>query len=778
MEDFALYLLKSAAWLTGFTIVYYLFLRKERFFILKRVFLVTGILISVLFPLITLNYTVELPARTPVFMEPVTFSDQLYAVPQQTESEFNYLYILAGLYLAGIILMITRHLSQLIKLLNAIRKSKKENLGTAMLIRNSEFTSSFSFFNYVFVNPSVSGDEVQEIMNHELVHVNQKHWFDLVLGEFLRVLQWTNPFAWIYARFIRLNHEYLADEVALQRSADPALYKAALLNQLFRSPVISISNPFNYSITKTRFDMMKKIVSSPYRKLKVLTILPVFAIILYAFARPEYTYAPAADAENGFLEITGSNPIKEQTATLVQPPEISGNTMDETDLNSAESLAATQDRTILQDTIKGLVVIDGIEMPRETLREISPDAIESITVLKEISAVKEYGEKGRNGVIIIKLKQQSVKGIVRDQSGKPLEGVQVTSTGTLGNAFMVTTDKEGLFNFERVQVDARLLFMKEGYKRLSLTPDLTKTMEVTMEPGGSSSSVFTPLQADPLVAIDGVITDKQFREIRKELGHSFGTMQMLQGKAATDKYGEQAATRPVADILTRKKALEMGLNPPYPRIDPEDFPTFMGKKFASYTDWAYERIRYPEEARAGMLEGWVFVNFTVENDGSISNITAQGDGDQILKEEVLRVVKSMPKFEPPKNPEATGTLPANVSVKFVDGKIETNSPYVVVEEMPMFPGGDAALLEYIKENAKYPEHLKAAKTGGRVIVRFIVNTKGGTEGISVLKGVHPELDAEAIRVVSTLKDFKPGTLEQKPVNVWYMVPITFTPPEE
>jgi TonB family protein len=101
-------------------------------------------------------------------------------------------------------------------------------------------------------------------------------------------------------------------------------------------------------------------------------------------------------------------------------------------------------------------------------------------------------------------------------------------------------------------------------------------------------------------------------------------------------------------------------------------------------------------------------------------------------------------------------------------------PFVVVEEMPMFPGGEVALLKYIADNTQYPVAAKEQNIQGRVIVRFCVTAEGGTSQISVLKGVAPELDAEAMRVVETLPAFKPGKQGGKPVPVWYMVPITFT----
>jgi TonB family protein len=101
-------------------------------------------------------------------------------------------------------------------------------------------------------------------------------------------------------------------------------------------------------------------------------------------------------------------------------------------------------------------------------------------------------------------------------------------------------------------------------------------------------------------------------------------------------------------------------------------------------------------------------------------------------------------------------------------------PYVVVEQMPMFPGGDAALLKYITANTKYPETAKEKNIQGKVIIRFCIKPDGGVSMASVLKGVSPELDEEAMRVVNSLPAFRPGTQGGKAVPVWYMVPIAFS----
>jgi len=102
-----------------------------------------------------------------------------------------------------------------------------------------------------------------------------------------------------------------------------------------------------------------------------------------------------------------------------------------------------------------------------------------------------------------------------------------------------------------------------------------------------------------------------------------------------------------------------------------------------------------------------------------------------------------------------------------------DEPFYVVEEMPMFPGGDAEIQKYIGDNVIYPEVAKENNIQGRVIVKFCVTPTGGVDQVSILKGVDTELDAEVVRVVKTLPKFKPGKQGGKPVPVWYTIPINF-----
>ncbi|MBE0678118.1 MAG: M56 family metallopeptidase, partial [Bacteroidales bacterium] len=295
MESIAFYLLKSASWLAGFTLVYLLFLRKERFFKLKRAYLVAGVVISLLLPLISVHYRVDLPA--PVVQETQVGTMAQVIQPQAAAEQHEQkspLSLFLLVYAGGIVLFLFRTLLHVLSLYRALSTGSVRRTGDAVMVKTEKYTSAFSFFNYVFINPSVSEQEVREIMNHEMVHLKQKHWFDLLLVEMMSLIQWMNPFVWIYSALVRQNHENLADEEALQSTSDPAGYRAALLNQVFNARLISLSNSFNFSFYTNRFEMMKKIIYSPYRKLKLLLVLPVFAIMFYAFSAPEYIYAESA----------------------------------------------------------------------------------------------------------------------------------------------------------------------------------------------------------------------------------------------------------------------------------------------------------------------------------------------------------------------------------------------------------------------------------------------------------------------------------------------------
>ena len=110
--------------------------------------------------------------------------------------------------------------------------------------------------------------------------------------------------------------------------------------------------------------------------------------------------------------------------------------------------------------------------------------------------------------------------------------------------------------------------------------------------------------------------------------------------------------------------------------------------------------------------------------------------------------------------------------------VEEKKPVVeeifrAVEQMPMFPGGDAALMKYLSSHIQYPTMAMENNIQGRVIVQFVVTRTGKIGEVKVVRSVDPDLDAEAVRVCKSLPDFIPGKMNGQAVNVWYTLPVTF-----
>lgn len=190
-------------------------------------------------------------------------------------------------------------------------------------------------------------------------------------------------------------------------------------------------------------------------------------------------------------------------------------------------------------------------------------------------------------------------------------------------------------------------------------------------------------------------------------------------------------------------------------------------------------VKYPLKAAQDSVEGKVIVQFTVKKTGKIENVKVLRSVREDLDNEAVRVIKMMPDFHPGKqNGEAVDMLyTVPVSFKLFDNM----EPLTVSEgsdvpdgfEPPMFPGGERALMEFLKENVKYPPMAAKRKTQGKVVMTFVVDKTGKVTEIKVAKSVDIYLDTEAMRVCKLLPNFIPARQNGEPVSVWFTLPITF-----
>lgn len=238
----------------------------------------------------------------------------------------------------------------------------------------------------------------------------------------------------------------------------------------------------------------------------------------------------------------------------------------------------------------------------------------------------------------------------------------------------------------------------------------------------------------------------------------------------------------------------------------EVMPEFPNGGMPGLMKYLGKNVKYPIEAHANNIEGRVVVHFIVNKDGSISNVGLTRSVDPLLDKEAIRVISDMPKWKPgmqrgkavrvkytvpvmfrlqgPKNAEpyqaVVGTAKdgnleevvavakATTPISRTEGKV-----YEKVENMPEFPGGVQGLMQYISSNLKYPAAAQKAGVQGKVIVSMIVDKEGNITDPKIIKGITPLLDAEAIRIISDMPQWKPGTDKGEKVNVQYTIPLVF-----
>lgn len=523
MGTFLVYILKSAVCLAMFYLFYRLLLSKETFHRFNRMALLGVMLLSCLLPLV--KVTVE--QASPVNAQVMSMEDLLLmyqwnseAVVEEGSRPFHWQEGLVLVYFVGLFFVIVRHLWSLGRMLYLIRHSRCERLDNGIrLVVHRRKLAPFSWMRYIVISETDLKESGHHILVHEMAHIHHRHSWDLLLTEACAWLQWFNPAIWLLKQELQNIHEYEADEEVLRQGINAKEYQMLLIKKAVGARLYSIANSFNHSSLKKRITMMIRKKSNPWARAKYLYVLPLAAVTVAAFARPEI-----------------SKPL---------------------------------------------------------------DEISSVKV-NDLSAVLEtYADKNvSNPAEKTKLKMKVV-----DEEGKPIIAATVlvanTTNGTL-------TDENGNF-----------------------------TLEV-----GSDQSI--------QVAYIGMST----------------------------------VTMSVKDCL--KKA-----------------------------------------------------------DQTI--VLTESDTKKYMK-----VVASAPQTV-----------------------VSDDQTFSVVEQMPEYPGGMRAGLEFMARNLRYPTKAREAGKQGRVIVQFVVRKDGSLSDFKVLCPVDPWLDAEAIRVISTMPKWKPGMQDGKPVSVKFTLPVTF-----
>ena len=366
MYALMIYSLKVGACLAVFYLFFKLLLSRETFHRLNRIVVLAAMVLSFILPFCVITIYRELPAAPEM-----PAAEQLFEAPAEPQPEpFPWDKAAALVFLTGAGATLLWTFGSVFGVIRMIRRGRRERLADGtVLVRIGRSVTPFSWYRYIVLSEKDLAENGDAIVLHEKAHLRLRHSVDLLLTDLAGCLQWFNPAMWLLRRELRAIHEYEADEAVLDSGVDAKHYQLLLIRKAAGGRWYSVANSFNHSKLKNRITMMLRKRSSRWAVARVLFVLPLAGLALGAFARTAYV----------FPDDKGK---KENVTILIRNAKI-----DPSDGKSGNPL----------------ILVDGREV--KSIDSLSADRIASVSVLKDSASKVSYGEKGRDGVIIVTTKE-------------------------------------------------------------------------------------------------------------------------------------------------------------------------------------------------------------------------------------------------------------------------------------------------------------------------------------------------------------------------------------
>ena len=412
MGVFFIYILKSSVCLVLFYLFFRLLLSKETFHRFNRMALLGVLFFSLLIPCIEVTTRHQVEVQQAVLsIEQLLLMAELEATPAnvgavQETSAISWVQIVLLVYLAGILFLACRNIYSLICLFRLIHSGKHEKLekGVTLVVHNQEI-APFSWMNYIVISRKDLEENGREILIHEMAHIHHRHSVDLLVADICIFFQWFNPGAWLLKQELQNIHEYEADETVINEGVNAKEYQLLLIKKAVGTRLYSMANSFNHSKLKKRITMMLKEKSNPWARLKYLYVLPLAAIAVTAFARPEI-----------------SEKMEEISAVKVN------------------DLAEIVQEKVLQDTVKVSkdekkddLVVSGVKSKEE----------EEIVIFEVVEQMPEYpgGMSALQKYLSEKIAGSPMKG---KAGGRVMVGFTVAETGKIKDVRVLQSDEASL----------------------------------------------------------------------------------------------------------------------------------------------------------------------------------------------------------------------------------------------------------------------------------------------------------------------------------------------
>ena len=578
MGTFLVYILKSAACLAVFYLFYKLLMSRDTFHRFNRFALLGLLVLSSLLPLV--EASVNSPAAVQETM--LTLEQLLLMADIQPEGESmaaatpsaTVLWLRAALliYLTGIVFFIARNLCSLARLGRLIRQGKREALDSYLpdrkeknvrLVVHDHDIAPFSWMHWIVIARKDLEENGREILIHELAHIRNRHSWDLLLADLCIFVQWFNPAAWLLKQELQNIHEYEADETVLREGVNARNYQMLLIKKAVGTRLYSMANSFNHSSLKKRITMMLKEKSNPWARAKYLYILPLAALAVTAFARPEVSAVAdeisavkvIAPAVHDSIQPNVQPAVAAPSSALDQMPEFPGgmealNTYLRNNIRYPQEAqkAGIQGRVIIQF----IVSKDGSITDAEVVESVDPQLdAEGLRLIKNMPRWKPGMRKGQ----AIRVKQTlPIRFAFTKTSDKPENSNSIflkngSYNSSLKDVILLVNEQEvspEIFRAIDPQRIQSVTVLKDQASLAKYTTDKSKTgiIQVKLKKEDQASDINIPtirFDSQPskaLVIIDGKAADAT--AVQALSPSQIKSIKVLKGQQAVDLFGEAA----------------------------------------------------------------------------------------------------------------------------------------------------------------------------------------------------------------------------------------------
>ncbi|MFA5620190.1 MAG: M56 family metallopeptidase [Weeksellaceae bacterium] len=278
------FLIQSIVILSLFYTAYYFFLERITCFKQNRYFLLTGLVASLVLPVLPLNFAGE---RTEYIrlnrsvMESVSLPQEPVEQIVSGVNNWGLAEIIPLVYILGVVFFSLLMIYQTIKISAIIRNGISIKRNGRKLIHTKKEVSPFSFFNHIVLNPDMlTEQQLEHVLTHENAHIIQWHQLDILLAEFLKIVLWFFPLSWLYGKAIRTNLEFLADEYSLNnKNINKIEYQLNLLVVSQQPQTVGQVNNFSKKLIKNRILMLNRIRTQKQIARISILLIPLLLLI-------------------------------------------------------------------------------------------------------------------------------------------------------------------------------------------------------------------------------------------------------------------------------------------------------------------------------------------------------------------------------------------------------------------------------------------------------------------------------------------------------------------